>query len=88
MLFEKPAFGSPCNGCGFCCIREPCALAKEHLGAIDKCPALERAGDRYACGMITRPHHYLGTEAFGDPLLSKLFGEALGIGQGCDSTLS
>lgn len=86
-LFEKPAEGALCNGCGWCCISEPCPIAKEQLGATDKCPALERAGDRYACGLITNPSLYLGTPAFGDPLLSQTIGEALGIGRGCDASL-
>ena len=87
-LFEKPAEGAPCNGCGWCCISEPCLISKEKLGATDKCPALEVAGDRYACGLITNPGLYLGTPSFGDPILSQLFGEALGVGKGCDSSLS
>lgn len=87
-LFEKPAEGAPCNGCGWCCISEPCALSKEFLGATDTCPALERAGDRYACGLITNPSLYLGTPEFGNAVLADNFGQMLGIGTGCDASLS
>jgi hypothetical protein len=81
----KPAFGAPCNGCGLCCIMEQCALSVEYLGKQDRCPAIERMGDRFACGLVTRPGHYMGTPAFGDAYLGRLIGEALGIGRGCDS---
>ncbi len=41
---EKPAFGSPCNGCGFCCAAEPCGVARQFVpGATEgaPCPAME-----------------------------------------------
>lgn len=61
----KPAFGQPCNGCGYCCAAEPCGIAREFIGADEEgpCPALECEGGRFSCGMIVRPLVYLGQAA-------------------------
>lgn len=82
---EKPRLGSPCNGCGMCCIVESCPLSVEHFGKLDACPALEKHGDRYACGLVTNASAYLGSPEFGDAYIGRLVGDALGIGRGCDS---
>lgn len=37
LQIEKPKFGAPCNGCGFCCRNEVCGLGKAVLG--DDTPA-------------------------------------------------
>lgn len=59
----KPVLLSKCNGCGYCCSVQPCAIAQEFLGAQGHgvCPALERDsnGPGVVCGMIVRPLHYL-----------------------------
>lgn len=82
----KPDFGSPCNGCGFCCAAEPCGVARQFVpGAIDgaPCPAMEFEGGRFWCGMVRRPGHYLGLPAWGDGEMGAMIGEALGTGKGC-----
>ncbi len=57
----KPRQDDPCNGCGICCILEPCLVATQYLKATDKCPALEWSAPdkRFYCGMVVRPLHYL-----------------------------
>ncbi len=86
---EKPAFGSPCNGCGFCCAAEPCGVARQFVpGAIDgaPCPAMEFEYGRFWCGMIRRPGHYLGLpHDWGNEFLSGEVAKALGAGRGCDA---
>ena len=58
----KPNQGQPCNGCGACCVAEPCpvslALLKQNQ---TQCRALEwhEAQNRYYCGMVISPSHYL-----------------------------
>lgn len=58
----KPALGAPCNGCGICCLAEPCplgvVLSARRTGA---CSALRWNGDavRYECGAITQPEAVL-----------------------------
>lgn len=86
MALEKPSFGLPCNGCGLCCIVEPCAIAEEYLGITEgPCPALEWHDDKFRCGMVVRPGHYLGVADFADELLSGLISQALGVGLDCDA---
>ena len=58
----KPALGAPCNGCGICCLAEPCplgvVLSAKRTGA---CRALRWNEDavRYECGAITQPKEVL-----------------------------
>ena len=57
----KPPHGSPCNGCGLCCIDQICPLAGHIFGGAEerRCPALEPVGDgRFTCGLVVRPKHY------------------------------
>lgn len=65
----KPAVGAPCNGCGLCCLAEPCPLgiwiSRRRTG---RCRALqwqehEEAADhsgRYVCAMLTDPGSFTG----------------------------
>ena len=54
----KPVEGAPCNGCGLCCLAEPCPLgvlvSRRRAGA---CLALRwsDADGRYLCGMVVDP---------------------------------
>jgi hypothetical protein len=98
---QKPRFGEPCNGCGYCCTMQPCALAEEFLKCTTgPCVALERDGDRTGCGLVRNPLGYLFKAAHPQadvpvldaPLatqagseLSADMARALGIGLGCDS---
>ncbi len=51
----KPREGAPCNGCGVCCLAEPCpvgvVVSRRFKGA---CKALvwSDAAGRYHCGML------------------------------------
>jgi hypothetical protein len=64
LAHPKPAFGEPCNGCGLCCLAEPCPVAKEMLGeTTGPCRALEFEDGRYWCGLIRGAHrHVAGLE--------------------------
>lgn len=54
----KPAVGAPCNGCGICCLVEPCPVgilvSRRRHGA---CDALRWAAaeNRYRCGLLVDP---------------------------------
>ena len=54
----KPAVGQACNGCGVCCLVEPCPvgmlISRKRSGA---CHALQWHGAtrQYRCGLLTRP---------------------------------
>ncbi|MBI2732700.1 MAG: hypothetical protein HYX44_05175 [Aquabacterium sp.] len=51
----KPAVGEPCNGCGVCCLAEPCPVgvivSRKRHGA---CKALvwSQSDGRYFCGLL------------------------------------
>jgi len=51
----KPAFGAPCNGCGLCCLAEPCPMgmliSRRRKGT---CAALrwDEAALQYRCGVL------------------------------------
>jgi hypothetical protein len=96
---RKPALGEPCNGCGVCCLVEPCplgmALSGRRAGA---CTALRwQAGTLvYRCGAITDPESVLRQVlprwlrwlapalAF---LLGRLARRWIAADKGCDSRL-
>lgn len=61
----KPALGAPCNGCGVCCLAEPCPVGvivsrRRH----EACKALvwSPADRRYFCGLLVGPVGDAGTE--------------------------
>jgi hypothetical protein len=58
----KPPYGSPCNNCGLCCIQGICRTGKLILGDVQApCPALIHDGDRFLCGLMTRPQDFAPT---------------------------
>lgn len=85
---EKPRFGEPCNGCGYCCAAEPCALAVEYVGAGEEgpCPALEFEDGRAWCGLVRHASRYMDLpNDWADQILGEMFAAALGTGRGCDA---
>lgn len=78
MLARKPAHGSPCNGCGLCCVATICALGR-HVFKQERgpCPALLKTGDNtYTCGVVVN--------APSDELRSAAL-HLLRAGEGCDA---
>jgi len=78
----QPARGTACNGCGVCCLAEPCPVgmlvSRKRHGA---CTALrwDDAQRRYRCGMMsTRPGWWPG-------LLRQLMQRYIAAGEGCDA---
>ncbi len=84
---QKPRFGEPCNGCGFCCQAVACDLSRDYLhSTAAPCIALEWDGvSAYRCGLVTRPAHYLGMPEWGNGILAGPISKILAIGRGCDS---
>jgi hypothetical protein len=74
----KPAIGAACNGCGVCCLSEPCPLgvlvSRRRSGA---CAALnwDDAVARYRCGLADAKQ----------TLLAALARRWIAAGRGCDS---
>ena len=79
----KPALGKPCNGCGVCCLAEPCPLgvilSRRTKGA---CVMVRWDGTRYVCGALA---------AKPNGAVSKLKGwlvrRWIAAGVGCDCAL-
>lgn len=87
----KPAEGAPCNGCGLCCLAEPCPLgvlvSRRRTGA---CAALRwsDAQARYQCGMVTDPGGVTGlNHPWAQRALSALARRWIAAGVGCDAQL-
>jgi hypothetical protein len=74
----KPAPGSPCNGCGICCLSEPCpagiVISRRWAG---RCTALRWDADtaRYRCALL----------GDGKGLLARLARRWISAGSGCDA---
>lgn len=91
----KPALGAPCNGCGQCCLAEPCPLgilaSRRRHG---ECAALEwePAQAQYRCGLLRAPlAHLLGRKHKDPSLLDRplraLARRWIAAGSGCDAAL-
>ena len=91
----KPAWGAPCNGCGVCCLAEPCPLGMLLSGKRrGACAALVwNAGHaQYRCGAIQSPQQVVppALRWLRRPLgwlLARTARRWIAAGAGCDSAL-
>lgn len=95
----KPPTRAPCNGCGVCCLAEPCPLGIVLSGRRSgPCDALRwQARDaRYRCGAVGQPVEVVRAALpvalrvlapWLGWLLGQLAARWIAAGQGCDSTL-
>lgn len=95
----KPPWGAPCNGCGICCLSEPCpvgmALSRRRQGV---CVALrwDEGQTRYHCGALVQPGPVLRDvlpvmlrplAGVLSPVLGYLALRGIAVGTGCDCDL-
>lgn len=85
----KPEVGAPCNGCGLCCLTEPCPLgilvSRKRRGACKAVQWSEAAG-RYHCGMVADPGGVLGwRRPWAVRLVARLAKRWIAAGIGCDA---
>jgi hypothetical protein len=87
----KPPVGAACNGCGVCCLAEPCPVgvlvSRRRRGA---CRALRWDADRarYLCGMASAPAEVLGRRwRWLAPWIGRRALRWISAGSGCDATL-
>jgi len=87
----KPALGAPCNGCGVCCLAEPCPLgrviSRRRVGA---CDALRWNAEHrvYRCGVIMDTEALLGPRwRWAAPLMRRLARRWIAAGVGCDASM-
>ncbi len=95
----KPSLDTPCNGCGVCCLSEPCPLGILLSGRrTGACTALnwDPRATRYHCGALISPQAVLLTRlprAFRGlaPVLARWLARLaprwIAAGTGCDCTL-
>jgi len=91
----KPAVGAPCNGCGVCCLAEPCPLGMlVSLKREGACRALvwSEADRQYRCGMLVHPSRYVGLRTFRpEGLVNRLIRHyarrMIAAGIGCDAAI-
>jgi hypothetical protein len=89
---HQPALGAPCNGCGVCCLAEPCPLgqviSRKRAGACDALRWADADG-LYRCGAISDAEGVLGPRwRWAAPLLRRLARRWIAAGVGCDASLS
>ena len=77
---RKPAYGQACNGCGVCCLAEPCPVGMVlSLKRSGECRMLRWSAQetRYVCGALR------GAPRLLKPLLKRW----IAAGMGCDCDL-
>ncbi|MDM4767408.1 hypothetical protein [Pelomonas sp. SE-A7] len=77
----KPALGQPCNGCGLCCLAEPCpvgALLSLKLRGTCRLLSWDSEQRRYLCGALM-------AAPTGWP--RRLMSRWIAAGVGCDAEL-
>lgn len=95
----KPALGQTCNGCGLCCLYQPCPLGMVLTGARrGACKAVRwnASLQRYQCGAVVASLEVLMNAAPCwmrpwvqplAPLLRRFARRWIAAGTGCDSTI-
>jgi hypothetical protein len=84
----KPAYGSPCNHCGLCCIEGVCRTGRLILGEVQApCPALIKEDDGFYCALMTQPQRFAPTRAriAGAERMRQAAQLLIGAGLGCCS---
>jgi hypothetical protein len=87
----KPEVGAACNGCGLCCMAEPCPAGVLVTGRRKgACRALRwsNADGRYLCGLVSDPSRVLRwLPRRLAPLASRLARRWIALATGCDANL-
>ena len=90
-LIAKPAYGSPCNGCGQCCRDQVCPLGARVFGTSDgPCKAIKHTEDgRVTCGLVMAPRKFVPvlTAIHGAQTMALGAAVLIGAGHGCDAQL-
>ena len=84
----KPHWGAACNGCGVCCLSEPCPvgmlLSRRRRGACNALVWVDEVGC-YRCGLLVAPANHLPALLRPvAPVLQKVARRFIAAGIGCD----
>jgi hypothetical protein len=88
----KPVLGAPCNGCGVCCLVEPCPvgmlISRRRKGACDALVWSDEAV-AYRCGLLVAPERFAGGRWLRWAPLRRLWlrwaRRVIAAGKGCDA---
>lgn len=88
----KPAVGAPCNGCGVCCLAEPCPVgmlvSRRRTGACDALVWSDEDG-LYRCGLLVQPDRFAAGRWLRWNPLRRLWlrwaRRVIAAGRGCDA---
>lgn len=91
----KPALGEPCNGCGVCCLAEPCpagAIVSRRRHGACKALVWSEPDRRYFCGLLVAPSGDAGTQdawwrRAGRAMWLRWARRMISAGSGCDADL-
>lgn len=94
----KPSEGQPCNGCGICCIAEPCPLGMLiSLKRTGRCKAVrwvaefdesaQEVAGRYVCSALLPEGNSARNSGFLFAIRRWAVRRWIGAGQGCDCSL-
>ncbi len=87
----KPALGVACNGCGVCCLLEPCPIGQlVSRRKTGQCVAVQWDADHsvYRCGMVTDPAAVMGKGwRWATPMIRRLALRWISAGSGCDADI-
>jgi hypothetical protein len=85
----KPALGASCNGCGVCCLAEPCPvgmiISRKRRGACDVL-VWSGAEGRYCCGLML-PGAVGGWRGVVSAVWLRWVRRMIAAGSGCDASL-
>ncbi len=87
-LEKKPRHGTPCNGCGLCCLATVCSVGRQVLGRDDgPCPALRWHDGKSSCGLVVDPAAYRpdAASAHTTGAMGRAAALMIGAGDGCDA---
>lgn len=90
----KPPEGAPCNGCGVCCLAEPCPVgmlvSRKRRGACVALVWLQAtpiSPARYQCGLMLRAAGAAPRPTIGRRLWLAWVRRLISAGSGCDASL-
>lgn len=83
-LPAKPAYKSPCNGCGWCCHEEVCTIGCAfYETTVAPCPGITFVDGKVRCGVVLQEDKILAKHPDIKPL--RRVRNMLGIESYCDS---
>lgn len=86
----KPPEGAPCNGCGVCCLAEPCPVgmlvSRKRRGACDLLRWSDAQG-RYLCGLLVDAGQSQGRWAIWRRVWHAWARRLISAGSGCDASI-